>query len=349
VGLLTKALFETIAEAGETNIRDVFTDDGLVQVYQALLGVMVNRPELFVGRGEDAEEKLKQDLLRNLADVLMKSPPPFNAELAAPLAIAAVDALGNYAANSLDENEAWEEVAEKSIISFVDGLKLGLKNDSLEETFAKVLSREQMVNFAEIIFTQAAKTPGMLLPGSANKELENLVGAVAHTMSLDAAKLLSGEDWLAIVQVAAAEAAKNPDRLFNIDKSDPEAQLATLIIKQLLLGAADSFGEEARKAGKIMFGETLRHLIITSFKAAAGNIEGAAEHLGELQALEKRVNKLAADNKHKIGTREAILLFERLIISVIDDGRVVVERNGQMVSISISEITDEELMRLLTT
>jgi len=347
-GLLTQALFETIAETVKADIRDVFTDDGLIQIYQALLGVMVNRPELFVGKGEEAEEKLKKDLLRNLAGVLMKSPPPFNAELSAPLAIAAVDALGNYAANSLNENEAWEAVAEKSIIAFVDGLKHGLKNDSLDETVARVLSREQLVNFAEIIFTQAAKTPGMLLPKSASKELENLVGALAHNMSLDDAKLLAGEDWLAIAQVAAEEAAKNPDRLFNIDKSDPEGQLATLIIKQLLLGAADSFGEDARKAGKIMFGETLRHVIITSFKAAAGNIEGAAEHIGELQALEKRLNKLASDNKHKIGAREATVLFERLIISVIDDGRVVVERNGQMVSISISDIADDELMRLLT-
>ena len=348
VGALSKTLFGTIAEAGKTDIRDVFTDDGLVQVYQALLGVMVNRPELFVGRGEEAEDKLKQDLLRNFAAVLKKSPPPFNDELAAPLTIAALDSLGKYAANSLDKDDAWEAVAEKSIVAFVEGLKHGLKNGSLEETIVKVLSREQIVVFAEIFFNQAAKTPGMLLPKSAEKELENLVGAVAHTMALDAAKLLSGDDWLAIAQVAAAEAAKNPNRLFNIDASDPEGQLAAQLIKQLLLGAADSFGEEARKDGKIMFGETLRQVIITSFKAAAGNIGGAAEHLGELQALEKRVNKLAADNKQRIGAREAILLFEQLITTVIDDGRVVVERDDQMVSIAISEIMDEELMRLLT-
>ncbi len=348
VGALTRAMFETIADAGETGIRNVFSDDGLVQLYQSVLGVMVSRPELFVGKETTVEARLKRDLFKNVAAALRTSPPPFNRELAAPLAVAAVDALGNYAANCLDENEAWEAVAEKSIVAFVEGLKQGAENGSLEATVSRVLSREQMVAFAEIFFTQAAQTPGMLLAGSDSQELENLVGAVAHAMSLDAARLLSGKDWLAIARVAAEEAAKNPDRLFNIDVADPQSQLGAALIRQLLLGAADSFGTAARQEGKILFGETLRHVIVTSFKAASGNIEGAAQHLDELQALEKRINKLAADNKHTIGMREAIALFERLVIAVIDDGRVVVTRNNQRMSIPVGEITDDELMMLLT-
>ncbi len=347
VGAVTKVLFETIAETSEIDIRNVFTDEGLVQIYQAVLGVMVKRPELFVGRGDSAEAGLKRDLFTNVAKILQASPPPFKDELAAPLAIAALDALGNYAAASLDEEDAWEAVAEASILAFVDGLKEGLKTGNMESAFARVLSREQMVVLAEIFFAQAAETPGMLLPGSDNRELKNLVGAVANAMAADAANLLSGEDWLIIAQVAAEEAAKNPDRLFQLDTTDPQAQLANMLIKQLLHGAADSFGEEARRGGKLMFGETLRHVIITALQAAAGNIEGAAAHLDELEALEKRINKLASDNRHKMGMREAKLLFEKLIVSVIDEGKVIVERDNQRVSISISDLPDMELMRLL--
>jgi hypothetical protein len=347
VGAVTKVLFETVAETGETNIRNVFTDEGLVQLYQAVLGIMVRRPELFVGKGDSAETTLKRDLLQNVAKALQESPPPFTDELAAPLAIAALDAFGNYAAASLDEYDAWEAVAEESILAFVGGLKDGLRTGYMESAFAQVLSREQMVVFAEIFFSQAAETPGMLLPGSDNKELKNLVGAVANAMATDAAKLLSGEDWLFIVQVAAEEAAKNPDRLFQIDVADPEVQLANMLIKQLLHGAADSFGEEARRDGKIMFGETLRDVIITTLHAAAGNIEGATAHINELEALEKRINTLASDNKHRIGRREAKVLFKKLVVSVIDDGTVIVERDNQRVSLSISDITDEELMRFL--
>jgi hypothetical protein len=347
VGAVTKVLFETVAETGETNIRNVFTDEGLIQLYQAVLGVMVKRPEFFVGRGDSAEATLKRDLLLNVAKALQESPPPFTDELAAPLAIVALDALGNYAATSLDEENPWEAVAEESILAFVGGLKDGLKTGNMESTFAKVLSREQMVVLAEIFFAQAAETPGMLLPGSDNKELKNLVGAVANAMATDAARLLSGEDWLIIAQVAAEEAAKNPNRLFQIDVADPEGQLANMLIKQLLQGAADSFGEEARRDGKIMFGETLRDVIITTLHAAAGNIEGATAHIHELEALEKRINQLASNNKHRIGIREAKMLFKKLIVSIIDDGTVIVERDNQRVSVSISDLTDEELMRFL--
>jgi hypothetical protein len=347
VGALTKVLFETVAETSQTNIRNVFTDESLVQLYKAVLGVMVRRPELFVGGGESPEATLKRDLFKNIAQVLQASPPPFNKELAAPLAIAALDALGSYAAASLGDNNPWEAVAEASIEAFIGGIRDGLKTRDMESAFAKILSREEMVGFTKIFFEQAAKTPGMLLPGSASKELKDVVGAVANAMAGHAANLMSGEDWLVIAQVAAEEAAKNPDRLFRIDVVNPEGQLANILIKTLLQGAADSLGGDARRDGKVVFGETLRHMIVTSLQAAAGNVEGATKHTDQLAALEKRINKVSSDKKGRIGMREAKVLFEKLIVSVIDDGEVTLVRGGQSVSVPIGDITDDELMGFL--
>jgi hypothetical protein len=309
---------------------------------------MVRRPELFVGRDESAEAALTGDLFKNIAHVLQAPPPPFNKELAAPLAIAALDALGSYAAASLSDSNSWEAaVVEASIDAFIGGIKDGLKTRDMESAFAKILSREQMIGFAKIFFKQAAQTPGMLFPGSANKELKDVVGAVANAMAHHAAKLMSGEDWLVIAQVAAEEAAKNPDRLFRIDITKPEGQLANILIKTLLQGAADSFGEDARRDGKVVFGETLGHMIVTSLQAAAGNVEGATKHTDEIAALEKRINKLASDKKERIGVREAKALFEKLIVSVIDDGKVTLVRSGQPISVPIGDMTDDELMVFL--
>jgi hypothetical protein len=347
VGALTRVLFDTVAEASGTDVRNVFGNEGLVQLYKAVLGVMVRRPELFVGSEESAEATLKGDLFKNIAQVLQASPPPFNKELAAPLAIAALDALGSCAAASLGDSNPWEAVAGASIDAFIGGIKDGLKTRDMEWAFAKILSREQMIGFAKIFFQQVAKTPGMLFPGSASKELKHVVGAVANAMAHHAAKLMSGEDWLVIAQVAAEEAAKNPARLFRIDIVNPEAQLANILIKTLLQGAADSFGQDARRDGKVVFGETLRYMIVTSLQAAAGNIEGATKHADEIAALEKRINKLASDKKERIGMREAKVLFEKLIVSVIDDGKVTLVRSGQPISVPIGEMTDDELMEFV--
>jgi hypothetical protein len=343
-GALTKVLFETVAEASVTNIRDVFGDESLVQLYKAVLGVMVRRPELFVGRDESAEPTLKRDLFKNIAQVLQASPPPFNKDLAAPLAIAALDALASYTAASLGDGNPWEAVAEGSIDAFIGGIKGGLKTQEMESAFAKILSREQMIGFAKIFFEQAAKTPGMLFPGSAGKELKDVVGSVANALADHAAKLVSGEDWLLIAQVAAEEAAKNPNRLFRIDVIDPEAQPANILIKTMLRGAADSFGKDGRRDGKVVFGETLRHMIVTSLQAAAGNIEGATKHTDAIAALGKRIDRLASDKKERIGMREAKALFEKLIVSVIDDGKVALVRRRHPISVPIGDMTDDELM-----
>jgi hypothetical protein len=347
VGALTKVLFETVADTSKMNIRNVFADESLVQLYKAVLGVMINRPELFVGSEESPEATLKGDLLKNIAQVVQASPPPFNKELAAPVVIAALDALGSYAAASLGDDNPWETLAESSIDAFIGGIKDGLATKDMESAFAKILSRDQMISFTKIFFQQAAKTPGMLLPGSAGKELKDVVGAVANAMADHAAKLVSGEDWLVIAQVAAEEAAKNPGRLFRMDVDKPEGQLGNILIKTLLQGAADSLGEDARREGKVVFGETLRHMIVASLQGAAGNVEGAAKNSGELAALEKRINKLASDKKETIGMREAKALFEKLVVSLIDDGKATLVRNGETISVPIKEITDDELMGFL--
>ncbi len=67
VGALTASLLKTVADNG---LDDVFTKNGLIALYTSAVGVVADRPELFLGKSGDAKDKFFSDLLGGVAKVL---------------------------------------------------------------------------------------------------------------------------------------------------------------------------------------------------------------------------------------------------------------------------------------
>ena len=204
IGALTGAL---LREASARTLQDTFSEAGFIALYRAALGVAATRPQLFVGRADSSDKiaKLAADLIGGAAEQMRKAPVPFNGDLGALLAAAAVEALAQNAAAFLDRTQPWEATA----LTMAQLVGLGLR-PALASGHVGA-SSDQLLLLAGVFFTQVARTPAMVAGDGA--ELQGLVEAVAQALAKDPGQLLHPDDWLQIATVAAAEVAANPGRL----------------------------------------------------------------------------------------------------------------------------------------
>jgi hypothetical protein len=143
-------------------------------------------------------------------------------------------------------------------------------------------------------------------------------------MKADTKLLLSGDDWLEIVKVAAEEVAANPARLFRLNPADPDDVLAAKLISAILKSAGAIIEEPELQGKTVCFGKTLREAIIMVLRAASGNSQAAEEHLDKIEKLIKTLNEFVAQNHLKYGNKEWLHLF-RVMLSALLDGKVIAE------------------------
>lgn len=332
VGAVTRSILEAAADDG---LRQLYGKEGLLKIYDSLLGVVAERPELFV-RGTGKEFELARDLVGRFSTTLRGAPPPFGDTLAADIVADAVTVLGSHVSLRFDQEKPWEAVAISSINSVVDGFKEGLKDH--QGILASVISRAQLREITQIIMIQAAKTPGMIIGEDVNPELRNISAAVMNVLANPDSDLLSQEAWRDVIIAALNEASRNPATLFSLDKNaKPASQLAVQLISDLLATASETLGENRnRRLGVVLFGETLRDATIEVLRESTRNATALTTPEGRKAAanLAERLNKLALNNAGLIGSQEWIWLYRRYIAFVIQNGKIV-------------EWSDEELIDLL--
>ena len=344
-GAVTKALLEEAAQGGD--LRVVFSEQGLVGLYKAALGVAAQHPELFIG--DDAvQSELIRKYLSGAAALLRDAPPPFDQELAAGLGVLALEMAGDYARSSLSGEDSWEALGQAAIASFLEGVREGVAAGDVDDALAKLLSREQLGEFAGIFFTQVAKTPGMLTGDSANPAVQNLVAGIAASMSKRGAELLSGDDWLAIAALVAREAARNPGRLFGLEAGEANEQLGSRAIALVLAAAADAFEDGGLAGGTVLSGEVLREALELTIDAVVQNVEAADLHVDEIGALFARISALTASQPRRIGADAALALVSELLDTVVATGEVSVLRDDEVLAVAVSALSDTELIDLIS-
>jgi hypothetical protein len=334
VGAVTQALFLEIAK-GE--VRKVFEKAGLVRLYQAALGAAVERPELFVKEDGNPDVQLARRLLSQMAEELRDVPAPFDKGLVVEVAAAAIGAVSEHGpALLLDQRGAWEQLAGKVARSVVDGIAWGRGAGDLPQGIDRLLSREQILELARVFLDQASKTPGMFTGGGSGEEVKTLAAVITSAMCQRGAFLLSSEEWLAVAGAAAAEVARNPGRLFDGKADDPGHELAARAIRIALCAAADSFDEQGRSGGAVLFGKTLLAAVEYMLQAMAGASEKALKNLDAVDGLIRRLNGLVKVHAGRVGSQQWLTLFTRLFSQALD---------GK----AFSDVPDDKLLEMLRT
>ncbi len=343
VGALTKDL---LSFAAENEVRGTLTREGLIGLYVSALGIIAKRPELVL-EGEGARDAFFKSLLSRVAEALSQNPLRFDKALGARLARTTLEAFGAHAEALLGlDDEPFERVAAKALDQILKGLAEGLED---REALERLFSQDQVVDLVRILAEQAAKTPEMIAGDS--QELQRVVAAIAAAMKQDRTLLLKGSDWLEIVAVALAEAARNPGRLFGLEGGDPAAQLGARIVSVLLEEAA-AVARRGRAGGSLLFGETLKAAVISALQVVAGNPSLALEALSGaapdvvtrlVRQLSEVVSLTDAAGRFMMGAEEFLRLFRALLPRVLaGEGLFDLIQNGTLTDLG-KELIDKIL------
>lgn len=317
LGAVTTALFQEIQSVSAGgSVVDAFSEQGLIRLYQAGLGVAVDRPELFVDSNGSAKSDLFKELLSGTASILREH-PRFTGPVGASLAAMAVSAVGSNAPAllKLDPNEPWENVAVAALEQLTKGLSEGLSKGALE-----AFTDTQLLELGRIVLTQMAKTPGML--GTERTEVQAIVAGVAEAMAADDNLLLSSDEWLSIAAVAAEKAAANPGRLFRLSTDDAGGALAATVIKSVLQAASEAWGADGRADRPLLFGETLARAVEAAIEALAGNIAALAQAPEILDQFLADLLERAAQAPEKYGSQALLNVIRGFIGSVFATGNL---------------------------
>ena len=293
LGAVTSALFNEISGLHTTQ---TFSEQGITRLYKAVLGVAVDRPQLFLDMAESSQKTLFKELLVDAASTLRE-----DSRLRGPIwssfAAMAVTTIGRNAPALLNLNpgEPWQAVAQTALEQITEGM-----SDSLSSGAFQGFDDEQLLEFGRIVLVQVATTPGML--SIDRTEVQAVVSGIAQAMAADDNLLLSADQWLHIASTAVKVAAANPGRLFGVTIDEADVALATTVIKQVLAAAADTWGAAGRNGQALLFGETLAAALVTAIDALAGNVSALVANPGILEELLIQILDDAATNPDEYGS-----------------------------------------------
>lgn len=342
MGAVTEAILKTVAQQGD--MGQVLKREVWVRVYGAVLDVAIERPELFVQEDSAQATDFGRNLVQTVATRLKDMTPPFTEAVAATIVADTIGVLSRHTIILFDQDTPWEMVTGKAVGSVLDSISKGmheglqaetLKNGTVrpgEAILRRVFSEDQVAALVHIFTDQVAQTPGMLLDRDTRDEVRALVAGVARAISDSNRSLLSSEDWLEVAAVVSGEAAKNPGRLFKIiDDSgnpvSPEQEFAVRLIKGLLNAAAADFRIRGRSQGSVLFGETLRTVIVETVVTAADNVELAANNEAALIKLVERINNIQGADAAAFGRNEWLDIYRRYfkLVLLSKDGQAVID------------------------
>lgn len=325
LGAVTSALFEEIKSTSKGgSIIDTFSEQGVIRLYQAALGVVVEQPALFIDIDEAAESELFKDLLSGSAKILKKY-PVFQGSIGADLTVMVIRRVGQNAPGLMELNpdEPWGNIAKTVLEQTISGLaeifEKTDKNGSLQGAL-KAFSKKQITEIGRIVLKQAVLTPGMT--GIKETEIQSIISGMAKAMAADEYLLLSSEEWLQIAGIAAQKASANPGRLFKLSASDDGSAIAITVISSILKVAGQRWSSSGRARGTLLFGETLKLTLEEVLNALAGNVEAASKNPKLVETFMNDLIDIAKENPKKMGSDGLLRVFRAFIGDVLGKGEL---------------------------
>ncbi|MDA1098425.1 MAG: hypothetical protein O2967_05515 [Proteobacteria bacterium] len=306
-GAVLKALLKTTADQ---KLKEIASKKSLMVLYNSVLVIAVERPELFLGNGgTDAVDHAALSLFSGVAGTLRNNPPPFNGDLGIELAMVALDTIRVQGPELVDFGGNWEPVIEKLIGQVIVGLAEGLGTDS-KGAINTLAANVDLLELGRVFLQQAAISPQMV--AGDRKELQQVVKSVASAMAVADNLLLTGDDWKEIARIATEEAAKNPSRLFGLDQG-ADASSGSEILKLFFTTANQHLASSDKKDKSVLFGATLREAIVILIRATSGRPAEARMNLATVADYVTTLSDFVVINSERFGNKEWLRLFRRLL------------------------------------
>ena len=317
LGAVTKAVLESAAQTTASGtILQVFSKQGMVNVYKGVLQVAVEQPQLFVTAGNPptAKEAYVQSLLSGIAGTLAADPNfkgPIGGQLAAT--IIAITGQHGGALLELDPDNGWDKVATKTIENIAGVISSNLSDNNKR---MQLFGKQHRLQLGKIIVTEIAVNPAML--GITDELSLKITTAVATAMSEDSELLLNDEQWLKLAAITASTAVANQKLLLtNIKGAQKTILLATLTG---VLKAATSAWSDT-DIPKLNFGKTLLKVIGLVIDKVINNVEKVSDTPKLLENYMTTIHNFVKE-RQSVSSEQLILLVSGTIEKVLSSGNM---------------------------
>jgi len=306
-GAITQAVLVTAATG---DLRERFSEEGLIEIYQSVLGVAINQPELFIENDGTAKSQLINNLFVGISTELQKYPDLSKGDLGVKIATVVLGSVNRNITNFIDQDTPWEKTLTEMITLIGSNLSTALEeNGSLKNLF----SNDYLIEITRVILRNIAATPSMIIGN--NENLSAVMSAVAIAMEKDKHLLLNGDDWIKIVDIISYEAATNPARLFKLNTDDPSS-MAGLQLITLLVDSANLAVSDPGNLATVLYGDTLSEAINIAIQLASRHTQTILGQLTPLKEALQALNLLVSSHPQQLGSQEWLMLFEIILTRV---------------------------------
>ncbi|MFP3871111.1 MAG: hypothetical protein ACLFVT_09570 [Syntrophobacteria bacterium] len=261
---------------------DLFSGRALADIYAAgLRAVAQNATLLLPETGGNKRETFIENLFAGIADQLARSARsdpagPYSPEVLHEVIAVGLEVLTANASRLIDPEQPGKQLLVDALERVILSLSDRLHGDrDLCVFLREVFSREHLVEIVQEVFEAVARNPEALLhdvDGDARRSaLAQVIGSVAVAARSDTRGLLSGENYTELIAVALQAFAGNPDRLLDLDTTDPMENVMAQVMTAVVQAGAQQMEDGMRN---LMNGEMLVEMVEAALGVVSKNVEG---------------------------------------------------------------------------
>lgn len=222
--------------------EDLFTNESIELIFKSALRAVGENAQLF------SDEAIVQDLISNTISALTQGQGGrvFSEDTVAAIVQGALEAVRDNVETLIDINQPEKQLLAAIIKSVANGLSTNLAGGG---DVRSLLSKDQLVDLVKLSFFEVANHAELLLDvgedDSRKLALAQIISSVARAIGDDPKRLVNGEGFVELVEIAIGVAVKNADKLLDLDSITPRRNLLFKVLQQVVTGLLEA--EDRRK------------------------------------------------------------------------------------------------------
>lgn len=336
-GQLLNAVLQAVLHTVQTQPL-LFSSQTLGAMYRSSLEAVAQNAALTLpGKSGEPNHEFLSQLFIGTAQLLVNAGQSghsslFTPDLAQDLVALALDTLAQNARQLINPKDPQEQLLvqalERVILSFSGELH---HDQDLPGILAANFSQRQLKVMMQEVFDAVAENPGALLPGKdgdpQRSALTQIMGSVAAVVGQDSQRLLTGNGYVELLEVALKAFAMNPDRLLHLNTADPFDNVLTKVMTAVLTTAAVNLQSGGRH---LLWGEALLQAIAAALAAVSKNTEGfLADPEIVALVLKRLLDAASGAQANVLDTDNLLLVFSTLLSRALKEGQSILDKKDR--------------------
>jgi hypothetical protein len=209
--------------------ENLFTNESLELLFHSALRAVAENPTVF---SDDAVlQELISRTVKAMTDTTGKK--VFSSETVSAVLGEALSVAAENIETLIDPANPQKQLLANATTAVAQSLSGALAGGG---TVKDLLSRQQRVSLMGVVFKEVAKHPEQLLGdaevGDRKAALAQIIGSVARALGDDPRRFVNGEGFVMLVETVMQTAAKNADKLLNLDTTNTRDNVLFAVIQQ---------------------------------------------------------------------------------------------------------------------